>query len=616
MTAFPISKFISPSKGGVFAAVFMALALTAIDAGWTQEDPSGTGTPRRLTPLRQTPASQPPPAEEPLGPALRTGALPTAQPSDKTRIVVDALGTIDPDSAGTLSEEEGGLGVDMWGDTSRNLVETLLPQLPSNTTSPAMRNLMRKLLLTTATAPGIGTTTSGTRAGGLVAIRIELLAAMGDTAGASELLEATPGRDEDERLVQIEADLRFLANDNARACGLASSQIGVTDNSFWHQAFIFCQALAGEHAKAALGLSLLRETGTEDAVFSTLVDALARTGVVVIDSMPEPRPLHLAMARVANAQLPADVIASNNLGILRAIATSPNASVELRLEAAERAGAAGAMPDDALRQLYSSVPFTDDELANPLSRTEAESGPLSRALLYRTAMVRNVPTAQAEAVTRALELAREGGRYASTVRAFLPILEHIPPSAEMMWFAPEMIRALLVSGEHEAARSWFAILRAGSMFNQETADSLAALMPLTRIAGSEGAENWSIEDLAAWWELERDRDDASTRAALLFTLLESLGDQVPRGLWEALLEGPQRTMVAMPRTAIWNQLAMAAESGRTGETVLLALLALGEGGPAVAEPVVLRRVLTSLGGIGLEESARAMAVEAAVAAGL
>ena len=37
-------------------------------------------------------------------------------------------------------------------------------------------------------------------------------------------------------------------------------------------------------------------------------------------------------------------------------------------------------------------------LANPFSKAEAEAGALSRALLYRTALVQTVPTAQAEAV--------------------------------------------------------------------------------------------------------------------------------------------------------------------------------------------------------------------------
>ena len=49
------------------------------------------------------------------------------------------------------------------------------------------------------------------------------------------------------------------------------------------------------------------------------------------------------------------------------------------------------------------------------------------------------------------------------------------------------------------------------------------------------------------------------------------------------------------------------------EVVLLSLLALVEGGPGEAEPVVLKRVLDSLMAFGLEKEVRALSLEAAVA---
>ncbi|MBT5013883.1 MAG: hypothetical protein HON02_05480, partial [Rhodospirillaceae bacterium] len=55
---------------------------------------------------------------------------------------------------------------------------------------------------------------------------------------------------------------------------------------------------------------------------------------------------------------------------------------------------------------------------------------------------------------------------------------------------------------------------------------------------------------------------------------------------------------------------------RIGEIVLLSLLALGEGGPGQAEPVVLNRVLSAMMTAGLQKEVRALSLEAAVAAGL
>jgi hypothetical protein len=55
---------------------------------------------------------------------------------------------------------------------------------------------------------------------------------------------------------------------------------------------------------------------------------------------------------------------------------------------------------------------------------------------------------------------------------------------------------------------------------------------------------------------------------------------------------------------------------RIGEVVLLSLIALGEGGPGQAEPIVLSKIMESLNVVGLENEVRALALEAAVAAGL
>ncbi len=629
--------------------------------------------PLRLTPPQSpgagTPATLPasiPPVPAPLQPPRPPRSL--AQPVQATPIGIpepgvrqageedasDArLAAMNADATGVLSGEEGDFGAAMWKGTERSLVDILLPRLPVKTNSPAMRDLIRRLLLSAAAVPE-GKAPPGT----LIEMRVKLLASMGDLAAVNRLLDAVPDRAKSETLARIEANSRFLANDNARACALAAAQIGERDTPFWQKAFIFCQALAGEHDKAALGVSLLREAGNKDEIFFSLIESLAGGTRTPIKSLAQPSPLHLAVARAANVRLPADVIASSRPAILRTIAISPNAPVEVRLEAAERAEAAGALPVDALRQLYTSVSFSREDLANPLSKAEAESGPLSRALLYRTALVQTVPTAQAEAVAQAFKLGREGGRYDSTIRVFMPVLKRIPTSAEMAWFAPEAIRAFLAAGEHDAAQPWFQLLRASAAFDNKAKAALDALMPLARLSASPEAGEWTAADLSRWLDAMANGERRNERATLLYSLFDAMNDPVPEKLWDALLSGPQRTTVVMPNPAIWRRLAMvlpvaaplplpdappaigdgtvpeaslpptapppAAQSKALqsqsapsiGETVMLSLLAIGEGGPSRADPIVLRRVLARLSEVGLGNEARALAVEAALGAGL
>ena len=565
-------------------------------------------------------------------------------------VKVDSLETVDPDTAGTLTIESGGLGADMWLGTDRHIIEELLPQLPVNSTSFSMRDLMRRLLLSIARVPeGEGKKTS------LVAIRIRLLAAMGDLVSVNTLLNATPGRSSDPDLVRIETETRFLANDNARACSLAGGKIRDQSNLFWQKVFLFCQALAGEHEKASLGVSIMRETGVTDEIFFALIESLATGIPAKIENLPDPNSLSLAIARVAKAKLPADVISSNHPGVLRTIAISPNAPVEVRLEAAERAEAAGALPIDSLRQLYSIVSFSRKDLDNPLSLAETNGGPMTRALLYHTSLTQTIPTAQAEVVARALALSREEGRYISAVRVFLPVLKSIPPSAELLWFAPEAIRGLLLVGEKVAAESWFALIRTNSLFNKEVEKSLIQLMPIIRLMGYSEGIDWNTTKLSSWWKIIEVQEDAENKATLLFSLFEALGETVPVSAWDKLLAWNSRRTVSMPNLAQWLRLIEATKlvkklmissknsnhsetevatseldgstvshqelgesnsQRRVGELVLLVLLVLGDDGPAGADPILLSQVISSLRIAGFKSEARSLAVEAALAAGL
>ena len=598
MTVYPANSFLARCCLLVFLT---ASGVMTASIAIAQDDPASEQGPVRLNPSQSE-------SDESQEPA--TGGAARSRISGQ-EVQVDTLTVIDTDTVGTLTEEEGGFKPTIWEGISRWSIDRMMKRLPVNAASDVMRRLMQRLLLTRAALER-----GQSKPGSLVALRIQLLTEMGDLKSANALLNVTPARHQFPQVARAEADLRLLSNDNARACALAARQIAAQNDVYWQKMFIFCQALAGEKGKAQLGVSLLRELGEKDEVFFSIVDALAGGQAVKIKNMPQPTPLHLAMARVAKAQLPADVVSSNKPVILRTIAVSPNASVKIRLEAAERAEAAGALKTDTLRQLYTSIVFTEEELANPLSKAEAESGPLSRALLYRTALVQTVAHAKAEAVAKAMSLARQGGRYLSTVRVFEPILKTITPSNELLWFAPESIRAFLILKNEDAVRVWFSAIRASALFSKAAQGMLANLMPLARLSGSHQAQGWNLQELESWWQGIKSKEGAREKAALLFTLFESLGDPVPKDIWELLLKGPQRLTVAMPHPAYWHRMQEASDSGRFGEALLLNLLALGNSGTVDADPIVLSRVMKSFEQIGLAKEARLLAIEAAVAEGI
>jgi hypothetical protein len=635
----------------VFRASGAALALAAA-AGWLAFAYGGGGSRPALAqadrPISLTPRATTPPATPPAAATPAPQAAPAATPADApgsavpTAVEVDRLVAVDPESVGTLEAAQGGFDVGMWGDSDRAAVARLLSALPGRVESAVLRNLARRLLLSRASAPrGPAGKPS------LLAMRVDRLLALGYARDAVALTRVAPAPLADQAMARAEIDGLFLDNDNAGACTLARRAVRDYRDAFWQRALAFCFALEGEHDKAALIADLLRERDADtDPRFFVLTEALGGAADAAIDSLAGAEPLDLAMMRAARIALPSDVVVTDSPAILRRVALSPNAALDLRLEAAERAEAVGALSRDELSGIYGGVPFTPPELANPLSAAEANWGPRGRALVVRAAGREAVATNKAEILQRAWRLGREKGGLAPTLRASIPTLLTIAPDEALLWFAEPAARALFAAGEVGRAAAWVALARARAPTSPDAEAALIALWPLATLAGEAGdaeaiapagtetaeartgegteaaaaaAFAMSDEDVLDRWlaaETARDSDAARTRAAMLYTLLDALDTPVAPQRWLALVEPGARVAVELPGPALRFALREASIGERLGETVLLVLTGFGESGLAGAAPVVLHSAIRALRRVGLEDAARALALEAAVVAGI
>ena len=63
------------------------------------------------------------------------------------------LKDIDVNTIGTLTEDKGGLGYDMWSGSKRNIIKDYLKNLPINRESDLAIELIKKLLLSNAVVP-------------------------------------------------------------------------------------------------------------------------------------------------------------------------------------------------------------------------------------------------------------------------------------------------------------------------------------------------------------------------------------------------------------------------------------------------------------------------------
>jgi hypothetical protein len=592
-------------------------------------------------------------------PRTLTAPAPDASPGGKPAetvapgIKVDTLGEIDPNSVGLLDAAGGGFGVAMWKGTPRSLVEALLPALPGAPHSAMGRDLSRRLLLSAAESP-VGAVPKDRPS--LLAMRVGRLLAQGDVEAAQGLLRVVPQRLDESAIARARAEVAFLTNDNAGACAAVGGQLGQPDTTFWRKAQVFCQLLAGDAIGAGIGAGLLQEQGVEDAPFYALQRTLAgEKGIdfTGLEGLEKAGPLHIAMMRAARVQVPPAVLKSGSPAVLRAVALSPNADLDTRLEAAEQAEMRGALEPEMLRQLYLSVSFRPEELSNAPSASEKLSATRGRALLYHAVRGQSVASAQAEIIAGALASARKQGRLPTMIRVLLPVLTGIEARPDLAWFAADAGSALYFAGAFDAAAKWTALAKAepasrgdrakaasaqgGTRLPSDvalwpfaqlaalkpklaegSAPSLAAAgpggivtAPLVSVRASEGFDDDAFE---RWWNAAGalGTEARTAKAARILALAEALGAQVGDGAWVRLMAAPTPApaAVAMPSPGLMAGLKRAAAGGRVGETVLIALTALGTERPSTLDIRVLAPIVQALRKVGLDEPARKLAVEA------
>lgn len=650
-------------------AVFL-IALLAASPVWAQSQSPATGAPVDLSaPPRSLEAPQATDTQPPAAAGDSTGSGPrrlvpaqrAPQPSaeseaerrarllgltGKSGIEVDGLTKIDDESVGVLSTNEGGFGLDMWQGVTRREAVGLVDDLPGRLSSAALREAAVLMLLSRTKAP----VAVDEAAPSLLAARARALIRMGDVDNAERLVTAAPRQGRPSGLDVVDARVQVVKFNNARACGLARNSEARPENDFWQRLLIYCDALDGKAEAVNFGVSLLREVAGDDPALVLLADAIVTKQQIQLDKIDNPTPIHVAMSRAAKVKLPPNIAESDDPLVLHAAAIAPNLTVGGRIEAAERAVPMGAIGAGALRELYQQVTFQDSDLSNALTRAQEIGGAAARALLYQAAVKQNIPSARAEIIAAAFDVAREDGRYRATVEAFRPLIDRLPPSPEMVWFALTGVRAYLNLGDVVGTDRWLALLRASATVRDESKLALARVQPLARLLGA-GDKSAPLENMLADWQgTLGDGPDVSQLRALVNGMFLAVGEDLPAGAWEGIAAGEPKNQV-MPSPVVWFKFrdAMRAvtrnlpaeeplvigSAGLSGVTrvsqsgnaernvppgaakaMAYALQAVGHGAAGEQSVSVTYEVVGALRGLGFERLARELAVETLLKAGL
>ncbi len=544
-----------------------------------------------------------PPTVDRPAPAEEEAAAKGDKPS-KPAVRIDDLDKVDPSSLGTLGVEDGGFATDMWRGSERELVQTLLPRLPVATPSRTARELMRRLLLTAAEAPpGDGTGPS------LLALRAEKLAEAGFLAEVNELILLAPYEHRDAMLARVQLEALLLGGDHSSACRIAGRMARLVDDSFWLKASGFCFALREDRNQVELIEQLLRDGDEDDPAYFQLLGVVAKTQAAKTQTLPRPQPLHLAMLRVSGQAVPDDAAMNATPSVLRHIMAAANVSDRLRLDAAVRAERVGALPTVELRRLLETFPFDAETRADPDKLIQQTGGARAEAMLYQ--LLRDEPDEIriARTLERAWLYGREQRHTLSYYRVFIPFLGRLEAKPGLSFLAPGAARAYLATGDVGRARGWFDLLR--GLRDQESQLEARRLAPLLMIAGALDAGIDESGRLTEWWWGEAANGGAERyrRAAFLFALADAIGIETPEAIWRELIVSPHHANRLEVLVPLRRRLGLAAREGRLGETVLLALVALGGSDIDRLGAASLAEVAGALRAVGLTADARALCLE-------
>ena len=566
----------------------------APDQGAPPAEPSATGTGGvQSAPLPPLPLPAP---EATPGAAQPGTVLPgTVQPAPAAMPqTAPAQSPVESGAPGLLEDANAGLGANLWQGSSSAQLITLMPKLPAPQTQPSLRDLQVRLLLTKAAGPNAG--------GGidtLVPLRAERLHAMGLSAEALLLTKAAgSGAPVDSR----QAFERALTDqDTNTACAKADEVVNAQQilDLYWRKALLYCQIERGQEDQARIGLDLLRELPDKDAHTKNVIGLsavlLGEARAKKLKLSGDPDALQAAMMRKAGLK-PKNVVAAAQPKIAgpaaaAAIARDATKPLDRRIEQGEFAFAAGLITADELIGLYRQTKFTGDPLTLP-------DNPANRGQLYQATDQAFDPVRRAQFIQRALLSAQARGAYFATAALYRPIADKVVPAPNLAWFAPEAARMMFWSGNVDRGGYWLNLAQ-GSQANPQVARSVPGLQILAQIAGLTGAYD---SDPVAMWQ----QATAANPAAV---------DRL-RGIQAGLgLPGVEAATFPAPSGAA-AAIGAAAQAGRRGETVLLALTALGGKGLAAADGATLAQALGGLDAVGLRPEAKRIALEAAILAGL
>ena len=565
------------------------------------------------------------------------GAVLIAPAGAQDQISVASAGAGAPFAVSALSEEEGGLPPELWRGSDLGGAVRAMSVVDDAGSSLAAAELAARVLSSGGQAPqAVGVAPLEQ----LLEPRLRGLSVLGRREAVDLIASRTVGGMERGVVARRAALARAAVNDVLGVCVADDALPASEAQDWWLRLRAVCLTLSGEAAAADTILELARDRGVDlvDVPFQTWL-AVATGGSVEPPSGGVRDGVELLLARQAPARFEPALLENASPIALTGLAGDATAPSLPRLRAANAAAALGAISVETHRAaLAAAAGEMTTNGAAALAEAQTAEAPVRSALIYRAVTTAESSLVQAEALAAAFSEAETTGVLTATARLYAPELAALPREEAEAAFGLAFIEAAAAAGETDVARGWLVALAgdgygevatgpvtldlenppppasaplAGSVLAPALASGFAAMIAATDAqAGPDDLADIAVRRLdAVAGANDADRAMAITDAALLTALGAEMSPQLRAALAGAAAASP--ALEPQARAAA-TAMELARDAGAQAETGLYAYALVNAAG--LTDIAACARSIRALVAVGLGEDARAVAVEAMLAA--
>jgi hypothetical protein len=556
--------------------------------GFGEPPPPAPKAPAPDAPGTPSPSSPAPPAPPPSRP--RTAAPLEIEDAAAEDLEVLARQNLPPpieipegsrrptNPVGPLRPGNWGLGLDAFGNANGRFLSGLMGRLNAPLPSRWTSILLRRALLSEASAPPQVNEVDW------VAERAWLLLRMGEADSARMLVQAVDVDRFTPRMFSVAVQAALATADPAALCPLVGPGRKVSDQPVWPLADAMCASLEGDAARASQLMEQARRrsgTSIDTLLTQKVIGAGTNTrGAVTIEweGVDELNSWRFGLASATGLEIPGALMNRAGSAVWAWQARAPMIPLEQRIAAAERAATLGVFSNASLVEMHSLLADRTDP-----SEIEASIGGRLRKA-YVGGSIENRVDAM-----RDLWGGEGGDRYGRFILT-AAAAARIPASADRGNRTDDLVGSMMSGGFDRFAGGWGPV-----------ADALD---------GDDGHRAWSIlavgapravVDLGAG-RIEAFTDSAgSHRGRMLVAALAGLGrldDPLPYGV------------SPVPRSRWANLIAAAARADQPGTVALLAGVGMQTPSWRGVPPEHLYHIVRALKDVGLEYEARMIAAEA------